>query len=120
MMEVRVELNGGDFTIGSAVRVALPHSEYHKATIVPRDALVLRKSSTFIYPIDSENMAQQVVVKTGIGAGEYIEVFGKIDIVGKIDIEYTVVVRGADGAFFRQSITIGFNHMFAHAVGIKH
>jgi hypothetical protein len=114
MMEVRVELNGGDFAIGSVVRVDLPHSEYHKATIVPRDALVLRKSSTFIYPIDSEDMAQQVAVKTGIGAGEYIEVFGKIDI------QYTVIVRGTNGAFFRQSITIGFNHMFAHAVGIKH
>ncbi len=90
MMEVRVELNSGDFAIGSAVRVALPHSEPHKATIVPRDALVLRKSGAFIYQIDSEDLAQQVAVKTGIGAGDHIEVFGEIDI------ESPVVVRGAE------------------------
>lgn len=90
MMEVRVALNPGDFPIGSAVRVALPHSEYHEAMTVPRDALVLRKAGAFVYQVDTEDNAQQVAVKTGIGVGERIEVFGEL-LNGA-----PVVVRGAE------------------------
>lgn len=90
MMEVRVALNPGDFPIGSAVRVALPHSKYHQAMTVPRDALVLRKAGAFVYQVDSENIAQQISVKTGIGAGERIEVFGELDETAP------VIVRGAE------------------------
>lgn len=90
MMEVRVKLNSGDFAIGSAVRVALPHSEFHDALTVPRDALVLRKSGAFIYQVDADNAAQQISVKTGIGAGERIEVFGDVRE------NEPVVIRGAE------------------------
>jgi hypothetical protein len=90
MIEVRVGLNSGDFAIGSAVRVALPHSESHIAMIVPRDALVLRKFGAFIYQINSEDIAQQVAVKTGIGSDDHIEVFGEIDIGSP------VVIPGAE------------------------
>lgn len=90
MMEVRVKLDEGDFAIGSAVRVALPHSEYHQAMTVPRDALVLRKSGAFVYQVNKDNLAQQIDVKTGIGAGERIEVFGNLNI------NEPVVVRGAE------------------------
>lgn len=90
MMEVRVALNPGDFAIGSAVRVALPHSQYHQANTVPRDALVLRKSGAFIYQIDKDNVAQQVNITTGIGVGDRIEVFGEVST------DSPVVVRGAE------------------------
>ena len=90
MMEVRVQLNPGDFAIGSAVRVALPHSDFHDALTVPRDALVLRKTGAFIYQVDAQNAAQQIAVRTGIGAGERIEVFGEIVV------SHPVVVRGAE------------------------
>ena len=90
MMEIRVALKPGDFPIGSAVRVALPHSDSHQATTVMRDALVLRQSGTFVFVIDEENKAHQVPVKTGIGMGERVEVIG--DVRG----EDNVVVRGAE------------------------
>lgn len=90
MMEVRVALTPGDFPIGSAVRVALPHSEYHQASTVSRDALVLRKTGTFVYQIDAEEQAIQIPVTTGIGLGDRIEVIGELDSDGK------VVTRGAE------------------------
>lgn len=90
MMEVRVALESGDFQIGSAVRVALPHSDYHQATTVPRDALVLRKAGTFVYQIDENEEAVQVPVATGIGLGDRIEVTGELDADGH------VIVRGAE------------------------
>ncbi|MCC2615442.1 efflux RND transporter periplasmic adaptor subunit [Aestuariibacter halophilus] len=90
MMEVRVQLRPGDFAIGSAVRVALPHSDFHQGTTVPRDALVLRKAGAFIYQVDDDNLAQQVAVRTGIGVGERIEVFGEVNDASP------VIIRGAE------------------------
>jgi RND family efflux transporter MFP subunit len=90
MMEVRVALMSGDFAIGSAVRIALPHSDFHQATTVPRDALVLRKSGSFIYTVDGQGVAQQVMVQTGIGVGE------RIEVIGDLDDRAQVVVRGAE------------------------
>ena len=90
MMEIRVALKPNDFAIGSAVRVALPHSEKHLGTTVPRDALVLRKSGSFVYQIDDQDVAQQIAVTTGIGVGERIEVFGSVDK------NSPVVIRGAE------------------------
>jgi RND family efflux transporter MFP subunit len=89
-MEVRVALNQDDFPIGSAVRVALPHSEFYQATTVPRDALVLRGSGTFVFRVDEDNFAQQVPVITGIGLGE------RIEITGELNAGQSVVVRGAE------------------------
>lgn len=90
MMEIRVALEPGDFPIGSAVRVALPHSDSHEATTVMRDALVLRQAGTFVFIIDDENKAHQVSVQTGVGMGERVEVIGD---VGNDD---NVVIRGAE------------------------
>lgn len=103
MMELRIALEPGDFAIGSAVRVALPHSEAHVGTTVPRDALVLRKSGAFVYQIDENKLAQQVLVTTGIGVGERIEVFGELQNEG------VVVIRGAERLRPGQKVTFENN-----------
>lgn len=90
MMEVRVALQAGDFPIGSAVRVALPHSEFYQAITVPRDALVLRNTGTYVFRIDEDSMAHLVTVKTGVGFGE------RIEVIGELSADMPVVVRGAE------------------------
>ena len=90
MMEMRIALKPGDFPIGSAVRVAVPSSEEHGGVTIPRDALVLRKSGTYIYQLNQDNEAQQVKVETGVGMGSRIEVFGEVDPT------QLVVIRGAE------------------------
>lgn len=90
MMEIRVALEPGDFPIGSAVRVALPHSTAHEATTVMRDALVLRQAGTFVFMVDEENNAHQVPVETGVGMGE------RVEVIGDIHNDDNVVVRGAE------------------------
>ncbi|MDM7860242.1 efflux RND transporter periplasmic adaptor subunit [Alteromonas sp. ASW11-36] len=90
MMEIRVSLDPTEYAIGSAVRVALPHSDFHDGLTVPRDALVLRKSGTFIYQVNADNEAFRVPVETGIGVDERIEVFGNIED------KMPVVTRGAE------------------------
>ncbi|WP_414828488.1 efflux RND transporter periplasmic adaptor subunit [Alteromonas sp. H39] len=90
MMEIRISLMPNQFAIGSAVRVALPHSKAHRGMTVPRDALVLRKAGAFIYQINADNEATQVAVTTGVGVGDRIEVFGELEAGSP------VVVRGAE------------------------
>ena len=90
MMEIRVTLTPNQFPIGSAVRVALPHSQTHRGMTVPRDALVLRKAGAFIYQVNADNEATQVAVTTGVGIGDRIEVFGELETTSP------VVVRGAE------------------------
>lgn len=90
MMEVRVALKPGDFPIGSAVRVALPHSEFHEGTTVLRDALVLRKNGTYVFTVTDENVAKQVSVTTGVGVGN------RIEVIGDLTQSDLVVVRGAE------------------------
>lgn len=90
MMELRITLDPDAFAIGSAVRVGLPNSVAHKGITVPRDALVLRKTGTFIYQLDSENQAQQIAVVTGVGLGE------RIEVSGEVMPNSPVVVRGAE------------------------
>lgn len=90
MMEVRVALAPEDFAIGSAVRIALPHSQHHQGMTVSRDALVLRKSGTFIYQINDQNIAQQITVKTGIGVGD------RVEVIGEVEDQFPVVIRGAE------------------------
>ncbi|WP_100656745.1 efflux RND transporter periplasmic adaptor subunit [Alteromonas flava] len=90
LMEVRIALNADSYAIGSAVRVALPHSNAHEGLTVPRDALVLRKSGTFIFQVDEENQARRIPVETGVGQYNRIEVFGAVSD------SLPVVVRGAE------------------------
>ncbi len=90
MMEIRVSLAAGEFAIGSAVRVALPHSDAHEGLTVPRDALVLRKTGAFVYQINEQDEARQVPVITGIGVGE------RIEVSGDLRTEQPVIVRGAE------------------------
>lgn len=91
MMELRIALDPEQFVIGSAMRVGLPNSKAHYGHTVPRDALVLRKSGTFIYQLDDENQAQQLLVDTGAGLGDRVEVMSD-DIIA----DSLVVIRGAE------------------------
>jgi hypothetical protein len=80
------------FTFGEANYNSLPcrSKTNHERSTGLRDALVLRKSGTYIYQLNQDNEAQQVKVETGVGMGSRIEVFGQVDPT------QLVVVRGAE------------------------
>lgn len=75
-----VRLDAKDLTLlaGSAVTVSLPKEQVSKATLVPRDALVLREKETFVLTVDKENNAKKVNVLVGQGSGSWISVSGAI------------------------------------------
>lgn len=100
MIEIRVALTGSEWIIGSAVRVALPQSEPARVVAVPRDALILRENSTYVYRLREDNTVEQITVRTGMGSGALIEVLGGL-VQGD-----RVVVRGGERLRPGQSVIV--------------
>jgi len=78
LFELRLDLEGRPFLVGTTLRVAIPTSASVDVLAVPRDALVLRPEGQSIFVIDGNSQARQVAVTTGIGSGDQIEVRGDL------------------------------------------
>lgn len=76
--ELRLDIESNRFPVGQTLRVSIPTSEQREALLVPRDALVLRPESISVFVIDQDQKARQVMVTTGIGTSDQIEVFGDL------------------------------------------
>ncbi|GLX80149.1 hemolysin D [Thalassotalea insulae] len=76
--DVRLSADNIDLIAGSAVTVSLPKQDSKEATLVPRDALVLRENETFVLTIDKENQAKKVNVLVGQGKGRWVSVSGDL------------------------------------------
>jgi len=100
LYELRLQLPPGNWRAGESVRIAVPAASAHKVLVVPRDALVLRRGSTSLFRIDSDNIAHRVVVTTGIASGAYIEVKGDLAAGDR------VVIRGGERLRTEQSVSI--------------
>ncbi len=86
--ELRLDLPGRPFEVGQTVRVAVPSSPAQRVLTVPRDAVVLRPEGATLFVIDSQQQAQQVTVRIGLGNGDRVEVHGQVNSGDR------VVIRG--------------------------
>jgi RND family efflux transporter MFP subunit len=98
--ELRLDIESDRFPIGQTLRLSVPTSEVRDALVVPRDALVLRPENISVFIVDTDQKAKQVIVTTGIGAGEQIEVTGDL-----ADGD-TVIIRGNERLRPGQPVTI--------------
>lgn len=97
---VRLAATNLDLLSGSAVSVSLPKQNSTEALMVPRDALLLRESDTFVLTVDDELVARKVNVTVGQGEGQWISV------AGEIAAGDTVIVRGGERLQDGQSVRI--------------
>ncbi|REL27237.1 efflux RND transporter periplasmic adaptor subunit [Thalassotalea euphylliae] len=88
--DVRLQADGSGMMSGSAVTVSLPKAASAQATLVPRDALVLREQETFVMTVDNQDIAQKVSVLVGQGIGQWISVTGNIKAGDE------VIIRGGE------------------------
>jgi hypothetical protein len=88
--DVRLAADGSNMMAGTAVVVSLPKSATAKATLVPRDALVLREQETFVMAVDEQDTAKKINVLVGQGIGEWISVSGNIHAGDE------VIIRGGE------------------------
>lgn len=98
--ELRLDIESNQFPVGQTLRVSIPTSDIRDALVVPRDALVLRPEGVTVFVVDSDRVARQVRVTTGIDAGEQIEV------AGDLKDGDSVIIRGNERLRPGQSVTI--------------
>lgn len=98
--ELRLDIEANRFPVGQTLRVSIPTSAPRVALVVPRDALVLRPEAIYVFVVDKDRQAKQVVVTVGIDAGEQIEVNGDL-----VDGD-TVIIRGNERLRPGQTVSI--------------
>ena len=98
--ELRLDIENNRFPVGQTLRVSIPTSDVRRALVVPRDALVLRPEGISVFVVDKDQKAKQVMVTTGIGAGDQIEV------IGDLNDGDTVIIRGNERLRPGQSVSI--------------
>lgn len=76
--ELRVALEPGRWPIGAALQLGVPSAEPRAVVAVPRDALLLRASETYVVKVDADGVAQRIAVRTGGVQGELVEVQGDV------------------------------------------
>ncbi|WP_417470793.1 efflux RND transporter periplasmic adaptor subunit [Maricaulis sp.] len=88
--EVRIDLAGSDWIVGSAARAAFPAETSRTQLAVPYDAVILRSNGAFIFTVDADNVAHQLAVTAGVRDN------GHIAVSGEIAVGQRVVVSGAE------------------------
>ena len=73
---VKVRINNKDGKVGAGMlaQVAFSAGESYLATVVPKDAVITRGDQRFVYVLGEDSTVSQVTVKTGVGAGAWVEV----------------------------------------------
>ncbi len=84
---------------GEAVNVLVPIQQKQKAVVVPRDALVIRKSGAYVYTV-VEGKSHQVDVMIGMAQADLIEVKGLLSEGDQ------VIIRGNERLNNNQAVNI--------------
>ncbi|WOH37547.1 efflux RND transporter periplasmic adaptor subunit [Thalassotalea fonticola] len=97
---VRLAATNLDLLSGTAVSVSLPKQNPVQALMIPRDALLLRQSDTFVLTVSDDLVAKKINVIVGQGEGQWVSVAGEI-VAGD-----TVIVRGGERLQDGQTVRI--------------
>ncbi len=100
LLEVRVALSDGGWTIGSAVRVDLPAAQASAGLIVPRDAVIVRADGSHVFRVGTGDVAERVAVRVGNGDAKRVEIAGGL-VAGD-----RIVVRGGERLRAGQALLI--------------
>ncbi len=77
-VKVRILNSEGRIGAGMLSRVSFAVGESYQATVVPKDALIVRGERRFVYVLNGESTVDLVPVETGTGVGNWIEVQGPV------------------------------------------
>ncbi len=98
--EARIDLPDGAsaaWTVGQLVSVAVPVRAREVALTVPRDALVLRSNGSYVFRVNSDNVAEQISVEIGDSSGDLISVRGSLTEGDRVAIRGAENLRDGSG-----------------------
>lgn len=78
LLELRIALGTNAWPIGSAVRIQLASARPQNAVTVPRDAVILREGSAYVFRIGAKSTAERVPVRVGSGRESEVEILGEV------------------------------------------
>jgi len=90
VVEIRLRASDSDWLVGTPVQVSLPNGLPVTAVAVPRDALVERGGTTFVYKLTENGDAQQIAANITSTVGMWVAIAGGIEAGDR------VIVRGAE------------------------
>jgi len=88
--DIRLDASNVQLFPGSAVTVSLPRNNEAVATLVPRDALILREDEISVLKVGGDNIVEKILVQVGLGMDDWISVVGNIAALDQ------VVIRGGE------------------------
>lgn len=100
LLELRITLASNAWPIGSAVRVQLAGAQPQRAVTVPRDAVILREGSAYVFRIGAKSTAERVPVRVGAGRESEVEILGEVCAGDRI------VIRGGERLQPGQAVAI--------------
>ncbi len=101
-IEVIVDLPSvvpGEVIDGQFAEVHVPLANDSQVLLVPRDAVVLRSSGSYVFRINNNNLAERIDVTLGEGRGDRVSVSGELTAGDR------VAIRGAERLSDGQSVT---------------
>ena len=98
--DIRLDASNVPLFPGSAVTVSLPRNDEAIATLVPRDALILREDEISILKVGVDNIVQKILVQVGLGMDDWVSVVGNIAALDQ------VVIRGGEALTSGQKIRV--------------
>jgi RND family efflux transporter MFP subunit len=73
-LKVRLANPGSRIGVGMLARVAFPAGASNRATVVPKDAVIIRGRDRMVYRIKEDDTVEAVPVETGTGVGSWVEI----------------------------------------------
>ncbi len=73
-LKVRIPNEKRRIGVGMLARVALPAGEPYRATVVPKDAVIIRGAERRVYRLNGDDTVEPVTVDTGAGVGSWVEI----------------------------------------------
>lgn len=100
MVEIRLKASDSDWLVGSPVQVSLPADDPMTAIAVPRDALVERGGQSYLFRIDDDGKAEQIIADIESTVGLWVAIARGVKPGDR------VVVRGAERLMPGQAVEI--------------
>jgi RND family efflux transporter MFP subunit len=98
--EVRIALAKAPWPVGTAVEVSVPTGADRTAVVVPRDAIVIRQSHSYVMRVAHNGTVERREVESGSAVEDLVEIRNGVSAGDRL------VVRGAERLEPGQSITI--------------
>jgi RND family efflux transporter MFP subunit len=73
-LKVRLANPEGRIGVGMLARVEFPAGASYRATVVPKDAVIIRGQERMVYRLKKDDTVEPISVETGAGVGSWIEI----------------------------------------------